>query len=134
MLVGPQEQVDVPVGSSIASEDQIRHDVAYINSMLTKLGMECPLLVLTLPDGDWSMAKRLELGQTCGVLIPLLTAKVREQAFRADVEDRVRRLAEDLQERSQELGKQQGRNEELERQVKSLREDLKYGAVYLTLS
>lgn len=97
--------------ATIPTEPQIRHDIAYINSMLTKLGMECPLAILHLPDEqnsngkleDWSVSRRWELGQACSVMIPLLTAKVREQAFRAEVEDRVRRLAEDLQDRSTQL-------------------------------
>jgi hypothetical protein len=98
--------------AGIPAEAQIRQDVAYINSMLTKLGMECPLSILQLPDEqnsngkaeeNWSASRRWELGQACSVMIPLLTAKVREQAFRNEVEDRVRRLAEDLQDRSTQL-------------------------------
>lgn len=94
--------------SILPSEAQIRHEIEFINSMLIKLGMDCPLAILKASvEGEKvdeiSAEKRWELGQACSVMIPLLTAKIREQAFRTDVEDRVKRLAEDLHDKSTQL-------------------------------
>jgi len=127
-----QSLEDELVPSTIPSPFQLASDITYINSMLTKLAMDCPLAILSLPtdtNDEWSAGRRWELGQACSVLIPLLQTRVREQAFRGEVEDRVRRLAEDLQERAGQLGRQQARSEELERQVATLREQLRVSEI-----
>lgn len=112
----------------IPSEHQLRSDVAYINSMLTKLGMDCPLALLSLEgcDGEGREGRRWELGQAISVLIPLLQTRIREQAFRSEVEDRVRRLAEDLQEKTGQFEKQQSRSDDLQRQLVAVKEELRY--------
>ena len=116
------------IPDSIPSEAQLRSDIAYINSMLTKLGLDCPLALLSLAgcEGEGREGRRWELGQATGTLIPLLQTRIREQAFRSEVEDRVRRLAEDLQEKTGQLGKQQSRADDLQRQLASLKEELRY--------
>ena len=113
--------------AAIPSAGQVAQEVAHVHALLTKLHMEAPLAILAAGVApDAGTAQRWEAGQLCAVLLPLLTARVREQAFRADVEERVRRLAADLQERSSAAVRQQARTEELEREVRSLKDSLRY--------
>lgn len=122
-----QSQQAMDCDDGIPDEHKIRSDIEFINALLTKLRMESPLAILSgKPQSNPDLTTRWELGQLCSVLIPLLSSKSREQAFRSDVEDRVRRLAEDLQERTHQLSQNKSRVQELEREVKQLQVSLQY--------
>ncbi len=95
------------VGSSVADDKdeigQLLNEIDYIKSLLTKVGLDSCLSVFDNIDLTKSSSDRWSLKQLCSVMEPLLTARLKEQAFRADVEERVARLAHDLQDRTTQL-------------------------------
>jgi hypothetical protein len=110
--------------------ENLQADINFVNSLLLKCNLDSSFPFLSLDDGtDESLAGRYEMSRACKILIPLLITKSKEQSFRAEVEGRIKMLAEELTDKTGVISANQRRIEDLEREIDNLRNQNQYHSI-----
>lgn len=84
-------------------EDAFNRDQDFINTLLGRFSLEAPFpfSVVSKPSGGsfetLPSTQKIEIKRAVAILQTLLQSKQREQSFRTDTEERIRRLNEELE-------------------------------------
>ena len=107
--------------------ETLQQDIKFVNSLLSQCGLEAPFPfhAVAADVAKCSATEVYALESALQILIALLNSKQKETAFRSELEDRQRRLAEELDQREAVIGKFYTKLEGSEKDLRATQQELR---------